>query len=327
MERDPLERLSPEIERINRGLTEIFEKDESLLSEIGLYNLRGGGKRLRPLLVQLTAKALGKETDEETLRLSLVFELIHMATLLHDDIVDDSDLRRGRKAAHLRYGAGETVLAGDYLLAKSSALAMEADNMGILRLLTNALEELSLGELYQLKAAYKPNLSEDDYYEIIRRKTAVLLTASSKAGALLAGASEKELGAVGSYGLYFGLSFQIMDDVLDYEANPKTLGKPILKDLGEGRITLPFIIAMRSLSKKKAERLASIVENREENLTAQEKEEILSLVLSGGGTVASRLIAKNNALKAAEVLKEGLPPSEARETLADLAMMSADRER
>jgi octaprenyl-diphosphate synthase len=327
METDLLEKLSPEIEKINRNLALVLAPEEDLLSEIGFYNFKGGGKRLRPLLFLLSARALGAPRDDEKLYgHALVFELIHMASLIHDDIVDNSELRRGRKAAHVVYGPGEAVLAGDYLLAKASSLAIETDNFDFLRVLTDVISELSLGELYQLKAAFKSSLSETDYTEIIRRKTAFLLTAAVKAGAIMSGANSDELALMESYGLNFGLSFQVTDDVLDYEADPDKLGKPILKDLGEGRITLPFILALKELPKDKAQSLIRLVENRQKDLSPEEKEEIRKLVKEGRGPENSIKVAKNYAALAKDALKE-LPPSDAKEILLELAEYSSDREK
>jgi octaprenyl-diphosphate synthase len=319
-----MEALGPRIKEVNRLLEEVLLSDGELLSEIGFYSFQGGGKRLRPLVFMLSAASLGAKEDERLCRHSLVFELIHMASLIHDDIVDDSDTRRGRKAAHIAYSPGEAVLAGDYLLAKAAVLAYETESMDFLKILIDVIRYLSLGELYQLKAKGKTDLSRDEYYGIISRKTGALLSAASKAGALAAKADEEKTASLAVYGKNFGLGFQVMDDILDYEADPKSLGKPILKDLGEGRITLPFILAKEALPKDKADRMSELMNKSSGSPSDAEKEEIASLVALGKGCERSHEEARKWALLAQDALL-GLPETQARETLGFLAKYSAER--
>ncbi|MDR2349774.1 MAG: polyprenyl synthetase family protein [Deltaproteobacteria bacterium] len=291
--------------------------DSGLLREVGLYNFRGGGKRLRPIIYLLSYASLGKKLDAKQFRRAIVFELIHMASLLHDDIVDDSDTRRGRKAAHAVYGMREAILAGDYLLARAATAAMETENLDFVRILVGIIEDLATGELLQLKAKGDATLTAEDYLVTIELKTATLLRAAASAGALFGEADEKQKKDIDSFALNFGLAFQVVDDVLDYEADPDVLGKPVLKDLSEGRITLPLILALRDLDPGDRDRLTRAIADVRETLAPGKKEEILSLVGKAEGTKKSLAFAKDFADKAKEALSD-LPDTDAKRDLMTL---------
>ncbi|MDR2460147.1 MAG: polyprenyl synthetase family protein [Deltaproteobacteria bacterium] len=325
MNNNLLDKLSPLIGEINRHLEETFKAQEGLLSEIGLYNYLGGGKRLRPLVFLLAAHSL-KDTfplPDFFFRSSIVFELIHMASLLHDDIVDHSEMRRGRKSAHLVFGITETVLSGDFILARASTLAMETGSMDFIGILTQLLEDLSIGELKQLKLRFNSAISLDDYYDIIKSKTAVLMSSAARAGALIAKGTNKELAALTQYGLDFGLGFQIKDDILDYKADPKTLGKPTFKDLAEGRITLPIILAAKNLSAKSAKELLRLAAKKQRD--PEDFLAIASLIEEGQGIEEAQVIAEKHAENASLALGS-LPDTVAKGLLIDLARYGAIRE-
>jgi octaprenyl-diphosphate synthase len=308
---------------LSRVLEAILSEDRDLLGEISLYSLYGGGKWLRPLVYSLAWELLGGEPGDPVMRGASVFEIIHMASLLHDDIVDSSDTRRGRRAAHLQFGVPEAVLAGDYLVAKAARLSLEWESLETFDLITEVIRELSYGELYQLKARRDPDLSRGDYHGIVRRKTAALLSAAAETPAVIRGASAELRQALRSYGLRYGTSFQIADDVLDYSGEAGALGKPVLKDLDEGRITLPLILARDSLPPKKAARLRDLAARCER--TEDERAEVLSLVGEGGGIEKARKEAADWAEEAAAAL-DAFPASGASDFLKRLALLNSSRE-
>jgi len=300
----------------------LLARDEEAVARVSGYSFEGGGKRLRPLLFCLVTEALGVELTTERLETAVSFELLHMATLLHDDIVDLAVLRRGREAAHLVFGVPEAILAGDYLLAKASLLASRTGNIECVKIMSKVVGALSLGELVQLGARRQVDLSEEDYFKIIYRKTAILMEGAARTAAVLAGSRGPELEAAVVYGRQFGLAFQIMDDILDYQGDQATFGKPVGHDLDEGKITLPFIRAREALSDDRRERLCELAGS--EHLTAQDHEEIRELVNRGGGVISARIKADELAHEALFAL-DRLPPTPARDHLKTLARDSAAR--
>jgi octaprenyl-diphosphate synthase len=317
-----LEDLAPLTVRINSTLKKILSEDISFFGQLGLYNFLGGGKRIRPLLFCLIYEALDRDVDENVLLMASAFELLHMATLLHDDIVDQANLRRGHPSAHQVYGIPETVLAGDYFLAKSAKLALINRNILTVDVLLNVIRELSLGELEQLKAYRKVTLSQREYFQIIYRKTAVLIEAVAKIAALEAGLDQEKQEIFLNYGRATGLAFQIMDDVLDYQSESKELGKPTGQDLDEGRITLPFIISCENLNSADKKRLMDL--GSLESLNVSEKKEVSGLVHLGQGLTGSQEKAEELAKEASDCLSI-LPPSKARDRLSALAFYAARR--
>ncbi|MDR1164672.1 MAG: polyprenyl synthetase family protein [Deltaproteobacteria bacterium] len=319
----PNPKLAALASQINGVLESVLGADSELLGEIGFYSFLAGGKRLRPLVFLLVAESLGLEINPQTVKTSAVFEFLHMATLLHDDIVDQADSRRGQMAAHHKFGIPETVLAGDYLLSKAATIAMDSGDIDFLGLLIVSLRELALGELYQLRARRVSRLTLAEYLDIIGRKTAALFRATALAAATLAKADSPAKEAIALYGERYGLSFQILDDILDYESSPEALGKPVLKDLTEGRITIPFILARDALPAPKSQRLAFL--GARLSLSPAEKEEVFSLIRAGDGVARAADKALEFARAAREAL-HALPPSEARETLQELALANVGRQ-
>jgi octaprenyl-diphosphate synthase len=302
----------------------ILIEDSSILGEVSMYNFMGGGKRLRPLIFCLCHSALGGEIDEEILRLSTTFEFLHMASLLHDDIVDQADTRRGRPAAHHIFGIPETIMAADYLLAKASLLALTKKNFDVAEIMAEVIKDLSLGELWELKAKNNVELDKGEYIEIIMHKTAHLIEGVSWSAAALNGAPNDQLMSLRYYGRLTGLSFQIKDDILDYQADPDKLGKPVGQDLEEGRITLPFILARENLTGDELARLltlGSLVAP-----TAEEKTEAVALVDKAGGIEAAQKQAEALAELAASSLAN-IPESQARQDLERLTEYTVNRNR
>jgi octaprenyl-diphosphate synthase len=308
---------------VSSALEAILAEDRDLLGEISLYSLYGGGKRLRPVVFSLAWELLGGEPGPSVLRGASVFEIIHMASLLHDDIVDSSDTRRGRRAAHLEFGVPEAVLAGDYLVAKAARISLEWKCLEAFDLLTHVIRELSYGELYQLQARRDTGLTRGGYHDIIRRKTAALLSAAAETPAVLAAAPAGAREALRSYGIRYGMSFQIADDVLDYSGDEGALGKPVLKDLDEGRVTLPLILARDALPAGKAARLRELAAQPERS--PEERAEVLELVGEGGGIEKAREEAARWAGDAAGAL-DAFPVSDASEFLKRLALLNSSRE-
>ncbi|MDR2387436.1 MAG: polyprenyl synthetase family protein [Deltaproteobacteria bacterium] len=324
MSADLLTSLSPLTEQINETMKEILTEDSSILGEVSLYNFMGGGKRLRPLIFCLCHKALGGEVDAEILRLSTTFEFLHMASLLHDDIVDQADTRRGRPAAHHIFGIPETIMAADYLLAKASGLALVKRDLNVADIITDVMKCLSLGELWELKAKNKVELEKSEYIEIILHKTATLIEGVAWSAAVLNNAPNDKLISLRYYGRWTGLAFQIMDDILDYKANPNQLGKPVGQDLEEGRITLPFILARNELKGKDLDRLLAL--GALVAPTAQEKAEAVSLVEKVGGIELAHRQAQALSELAVSSLSN-IPESQAREDLEKLAQYTVSRDR
>lgn len=316
--------LSPLIERINSVMADLIRRDEDVVARVSGYGFEGGGKRLRPVLFCLVTEALGKPLDQTVLETGASFEFLHLATLLHDDIVDLAEVRRGRPAAHLAFGVPETVLCGDYLLAKAAGLGAATGNIECVKVMSEVVATLSLGELVQLQARRQVDLSEAEYFEIIYRKTAVLMEGACRSAAILAGADSRTVAAVADYGRSFGLAFQIMDDILDYLGDESAFGKPVGHDLEEGKITLPFIRARENLEAAPKERLMALAGR--EPFDDEARAEIFALVKSVDGAGAARRKADDLVAEALAAL-EGLAPSSARDSLKALAAFTISRDR
>ncbi|MDP1736234.1 MAG: polyprenyl synthetase family protein [Caulobacter sp.] len=238
-----VELASPDMKGVNALISARMQSPVSVIPALADHLINAGGKRLRPLLTVAAARLLGA-TDESCLKLAAAVEFIHTATLLHDDVVDSSQLRRGKVAAHLIWGAPSSVLVGDYLFARAFELMVEAGSLRALDILAKAAGVISEGEVLQLTRAHDLNLSQDVYLEIIRAKTAELFAAAAEAGAVSAGASDDHCRSMRSYGLSLGLAFQLVDDALDYGGATETLGKNAGDDFREGKATLPLLLAI-----------------------------------------------------------------------------------
>lgn len=217
--------------------------DVVLINQISEHIIAAGGKRLRPMLVVLAAAALGR-CGPDAHKLAAIIEFIHTSTLLHDDVVDESELRRGRKTANALWGNAPSVLVGDFLYSRSFQLMVELDSMPVMRILADTTNRIAEGEVLQLLHLHNPDTDEAAYLRVIERKTAVLFAAATSLAALLAGADESAQQAMYDYGLNLGMAFQIADDVLDYAGDPAAMGKNLGDDLAEGKATLPLIHAL-----------------------------------------------------------------------------------
>jgi octaprenyl-diphosphate synthase len=255
------EPIREDLDLVEREFARHVESRVELIPQIGRYIQQSGGKRIRPALLLMAARLAGYTGDRSVLYASVV-EFIHTATLVHDDIIDDATLRRGKLAVHSRWGNDITVLLGDYLYIKSMALALTQDSLNIIRLLCDVTLRMIEGELYQLTKQGVVDLTEDEHLEIIRRKTAYLFAGCAEIGGLLGGVSPERALALREYGFNLGMAFQIVDDLFDYVADESALGKPIGSDLREGKVTLPVIYLLKQGDERADTIVRSVVQDR-----------------------------------------------------------------
>jgi len=248
--------------RLNQVITDNLASEVVLINQLSQHIILSGGKRLRPMLVMLSARACNYRGVDDAL-LAAVVEFIHTATLLHDDVVDDSDMRRGQRTASTIWGNEAAVLVGDYLYSRAFQMMVRADSMPILELLANTTNTIAQGEVLQLLNIRDPDTSEDRYQKVIYAKTACLFEAAARIGALLAGADAGREKALQDYGKHLGTAFQLVDDALDYSADSKELGKNIGDDLAEGKPTLPLIRAMETGSAAQRRLIRDAIETGE----------------------------------------------------------------
>jgi len=229
------------MELVEKAIRENFKSDVTLIPDISSYLIGGGGKRIRPLLVIIASRLCGYTGGSRVIDYSVVVEYIHAATLLHDDVVDEADLRRGSLSSNIKYGNQASVLVGDFLFAKSFGLMSDGNDMRVVKSVSTATKRLAEGEVLQLSNTCDIETTEELYMDTILRKTAALMMSCCEIGAILGGASEEKVTALCEYGKNIGLAFQLMDDALDYTADQEKWGKPLGADLAEGKITLPLI--------------------------------------------------------------------------------------
>ena len=237
---------------VNTLISNRLETDIPLIHEVSQHIINSGGKRLRPLLVLLTAGAAGYKGPHH-IDLAAVIECIHTATLLHDDVVDDSTLRRGKRSAHILYGNKASILVGDFLYSRAFQIMAGIDDLAIMHLLADVTNTIAQGEVLQLMLQRNTDITEDDYNRVIHAKTAILFSAAAQLGVMMLPNSDDLQTRMASYGLHLGMAFQVIDDVLDYTADPETSGKNIGDDLAEGKVTLPVIHALSKASKSERE--------------------------------------------------------------------------
>lgn len=249
-----------DLEAVDQLIVNELSSKVGLIKTIAQHIVKSGGKRLRPLIVLLSAKALGYKRDTEHYELAAIVEFIHTATLLHDDVVDKSKLRRGQQTANDIWGNEASVLVGDFLYSRAFQILARRDNIPVMKILANTTNQLSEGEVMQLINQRNPDITESDYREIIRRKTAQLFSAAAEIGAIISTDNAAMHKTMAEFGLHLGISFQMMDDLLDYTANTEKLGKNIGNDLSEGKATLPLIYAMNHAKPEQAELIRRTIE-------------------------------------------------------------------
>jgi octaprenyl-diphosphate synthase len=256
-----LSRFDPYFEAINKALDRPLCTRVPLIEEIGRHSLLGEGKRLRPLLFVLSAELCGHQ-GTELYHFSTVFEYIHTASLLHDDVLDNAETRRKKPAARHLWGNAAAVLGGDYLFARASAVALECNKPEFMRTLSDATARMVEGQLLEMKHTHDWRTQKAQYLEIIVSKTAELMAAACACGGILAGAEERAIQGLRDFGVNLGIAFQLMDDILDYSSCEEEFGKPVGKDLKEGKITLPLIYALQGMSPEEIDRIAEPFRNR-----------------------------------------------------------------
>jgi octaprenyl-diphosphate synthase len=298
-----------------------LSSDVLLINQIAEHIVAAGGKRLRPMLHLLAARAAGYR-GEEHLQLAAVIEFIHTATLLHDDVVDESDLRRGRKTANALWGNAASVLVGDFLYSRSFQLMVELERMAVMKILADTTNAIAEGEVLQLLHVHNPDTDEAAYLRVIERKTAVLFAAATRLGAVLASCDAASETALADYGLNLGYAFQIADDVLDYTSDAETLGKNLGDDLAEGKATLPVIHAMQHGDAATRAKLRLAIEHGDVDALPA----VLAAVKASGGIAYSQRRAHEYA-DAALAAIAGLPENEHTAALRALAHYAVDRDR
>ena len=291
----------------------------ALVNQISHYIVSAGGKRVRPMLLLLIAGALGNRTAERH-ELAAVVEFIHTATLLHDDVVDESDLRRGRKTANALFGNAASVLVGDFLYSRAFQMMVSTNRLRVMEVLAEATNVIAEGEVLQLMNMHDPDISVDDYLRVIEYKTAKLFEASARLGAVICDAPAEVEAACADYGRALGTAFQLIDDLLDYEGSTAELGKNIGDDLREGKPTLPLLVAMQRGTPEESALIRQAIEQGE----VERMPQVIEIVRRTGALEATREAAQAQARQAERCL-EALPASEWREALLQLSIDSIQR--
>jgi len=312
--------VEAEFARVDDVIVELLQSDVDMVENIGQYIVKAGGKRMRPLLVLLSAKALGSITDAH-IRFAAVVEFIHTATLLHDDVVDLSTLRRGMPTANAAFGNAPSVLVGDFIYTRAFQLMVGLDNMPLLAHMAETTNTIAAGEVMQLVAAGNPDTQAEQYQEIIRRKTAALFAAACHGAALLHHADAPIAQALHTYGLNLGIAFQLADDLLDYAGDPGQTGKNVGDDLNEGKITLPLLHAMQAGTPAESSRVAEVLRQKDGSAFA----DIMAIVHKTGGIEATRDAALNHQQQAIAALA-ALTDSDALAALRLMAEKAVDRQ-
>jgi len=304
---------------VNTVIRRQLYSEVPLVNQVSEYIISAGGKRIRPVLVLLIANAYAyKGTAHHSL--AAVIEFIHTATLLHDDVVDESSLRRGKETANALFGNAASVLVGDFLYSRAFQMMVTVGNARVMQIVADATNVIAEGEVLQLLNMHNPDVNEEDYLRVIRSKTAKLFEAAAQLGALISGADEAGIEAAGEYGRSLGTAFQLIDDVLDYSGNAAEIGKNVGDDLREGKPTLPLIYLMENGSPEQRELVRSCIENGDE----QHFDQILAAITSSGALDYTRREAQKAAQRAANAV-QSLPDSKYKNSLLELSTFAVDR--
>lgn len=309
-----------DMQAVNSLIYQQLQSDVALINQLGIYIVNGGGKRMRPLLTVLAARALGYQ-GEKHCELAAIIEFIHTATLLHDDVVDESALRRGRETANALFGNSASVLVGDFLYTRSFQMMVDLNDMRIMQVLADATNKISEGEVLQLMNCNDPETTEASYMQVIYCKTAKLFEAATQLAAILAQKDADIEQAMTLYGMHLGTAFQLIDDVMDYTADSAEMGKNVGDDLAEGKPTLPLLFAMHNGS---AEQSALIREAIEKANGMEHLDAILTAMSETGALEYARKIAEQEADKAINALSV-LPESDHKQALISLANLAVNR--
>jgi octaprenyl-diphosphate synthase len=311
--------LAADLRRVDEVIGAHLSSDIALVRQVAAYIVGAGGKRIRPRLVLLFAGALGFTGPEKHL-LAATVEFIHTATLLHDDVVDESAMRRGRPTANALFGNSASVLVGDFLYSRAFQMMVAVERMRVLDVLADATNVIAEGEVLQLMNMHDADLSVDDYLRVIRYKTAKLFEASARLGAVLADSPPQVEAACADYGRHVGTAFQLVDDLLDYEGETAALGKNVGDDLREGKPTMPLLLAMAHGTRSEREFIRHAIEHGEVDRLA----DIVAIVRRTGAIESTRRSAREEAQAAASALAR-IPESDYRTALLDLCVKSVER--
>src|SRR5574340_135182 len=311
--------LAADMAAVDQVIRARLHSEVALVNQVGEYIINGGGKRLRPALVVLSADAFGYRGKHHH-DLAAVVEFIHTATLLHDDVVDESELRRGRETANALFGNAASVLVGDFLYTRAFQMMVAVDSMEVMHILSDATNIIAEGEVLQLLNCHDPDIDEESYLRVIRYKTAKLFEAASRLGAVIGGGSEAEKDALARYGMHLGTAFQLIDDVLDYSGDFLKTGKNIGDDLAEGKPTLPLLYAMKHGTAEQAASIRQAIEHG--GLT--EFQSVLAAIKDTNALQYTREAAKRES-ELANAAISCLPDSNSKSALLQLAAFAVDR--
>jgi octaprenyl-diphosphate synthase len=317
-----LAQFSRHFKEINEQLKRSLGTRVALIENIAEYSVLGDGKRIRPLLFVLCAQLCGAKQNN-LYYLSTIFEYLHAASLLHDDVLDNADLRRNKPSVRQVWGDSAAILAGDFLYSKASAIAIEWNTMDALKVMTAMVSQMVEGQMIELSQTNNWHIRRDQYLEIIISKTAALMSAACACGAIVAGADQEKVEDLSNYGLNLGIAFQLIDDLLDYTSCEEAFGKPVGKDIREGKVTLPLIHALSNLDKKEVERMEDLF--KEKRAAGEDYEKLIAWVRNQGAIEHTKDEVEKYSKKALGFL-DLFPPSTAKEELIKLCTYLSERE-
>ncbi len=311
--------LETELQAVNETIIRCLESHVEVINQIGHYMIESGGKRIRPLVTLLSSRAC-QTSGNELITMAAIIEFIHTATLLHDDVVDGSKLRRGRLTANRVWDNSTAILVGDFLYSRAFQMIVTLNNMSCMRILSDATNIIAEGEVLQLAHRYQPDIDETRYLNVIRFKTATLFEAAAQLGAVITKKTAHIEKALGQYGLHLGIAFQLVDDVLDYQATNESWGKNIGNDLAEGKATLPLIYAMKHADESKATMIRKAIQAGSLDDLSIIQEAIIST-----GAIDYTMNAAEKEVEKAKAALECIPDSPYREAMINLATFSIRR--
>jgi octaprenyl-diphosphate synthase len=312
--------IQDDLNAVDQLIQQRLQSDVALINQLGFYIINSGGKRLRPAIAILSARTCGYQGDKH-INLATIIEFIHTATLLHDDVVDNSDMRRGKETANNLWGNEASVLVGDFLYTRSFEMMVEMDSMRLMQILSHTTNVIAEGEVLQLLNCHDADTTEARYLEVIHHKTAKLFEAAGQLGAVICDAPAEVEDAMARYAMHLGSAFQLVDDLLDYSQSSETIGKNIGDDLAEGKPTLPLIYAMR----KGNEQQASVIRQAIENGERDRIDEIITIINETGAIDYTAHAAAQEVAQAKAALNS-LPDSDYRQALIGLAEFSISRD-
>ena len=316
---DVMTRCKDDMQAVDQVIHQRLSSDVALVNQLSHYIVNSGGKRLRPLLAVLSARVFGYQGEMHYL-LAAIIEFIHTATLLHDDVVDESDMRRGNETANALFGNAASVLVGDFLYSRSFEMMVEMDDMRVMNILATTTNVIAEGEVMQLMNVHDADTTEEKYLEVIHCKTAKLFEAACQLGAILCNRNDEEIQAMAAYGRYLGTAFQLIDDVMDYTSSSEEMGKNVGDDLAEGKPTLPLIYAIQQGSQQQAELIKSAIENGGYDRI----DEVQAIIQQTGALQYTEKMAQQQAELAIAEL-DCLPESDDKALLINIARLSVHR--